>query len=275
MAASRDKRSRDKTNPPPPRLIEVEVDEVETNEADVESGAEIGLSLTELSETYAALLGQGDDPYQPAPEATDELGRSIAETADEPTSELHEPTAGSYRSEEPQEITPRAILEAMLFVGHPENQALESSLVASLMRGVSTQEVDELIEELNAEYAAAGAPYIIESFGAGYRMVLREPFGPLADRFLGRVREAKLTQGAVDVLAVVAYNQPITRDEVDRLRGRASGAILAQLIRRDLLKLERRDGERRQIYYSTTPRFLELFGLETLDDLPRSQDLDR
>jgi len=256
-------------------MVEVETVEVETGDTASEPADEFGLSLTELSETYAALLGQGDDPYQPAPEPTDELGRSLAEIADEPAVEPSSPVEPAVRREEPQEITPKAILEAMLFVGHPENQALESSHVASLMRGVSPQEVDELIAELNAEYAALDAPYFIESFGAGYRMVLREQFGTLADRFLGRVREAKLTQGAVDVLAIVAYNQPITREEVDRLRNRSSGAILSQLVRRDLLKLERREGERRQIFYSTTERFLDLFGLDSLDDLPRSHDLDR
>ena len=71
------------------------------------------------------------------------------------------------------EISPRTILEAMLFVGHPANEPLTAKQVASLMRGVLPREIDELVRELNDAYAAEGTPYRIESDGAGYRLTLR------------------------------------------------------------------------------------------------------
>jgi segregation and condensation protein B len=77
------------------------------------------------------------------------------------------------------------------------------------------------------------------------------------------------------VLAVVAYNEPLTTDEVNRLRGTASGAILSQLVRRELLRVDRPDEQPRTPRYSTTERFLKLFGVKSLAELPRSVDLDR
>ncbi len=170
------------------------------------------------------------------------------------------------------EVSPRTILEAMLFVGHPENQPLTSEQVASLMRGVRAQEIDELVVELNRSYDEEGCPYRIESVGAGYQLVLRDEFHSLRDVFYGRVKAAKLSQAAVDVLAIVAYKQPLTREEMDALRGRPSGSLLAQLVRRQLLRVERPHDKPRTPRFWTTDRFLQLFGLESLRDLPSTPD---
>jgi len=143
------------------------------------------------------------------------------------------------------------------------------------MRGVQPTEVDDLVHELNAAYASLGAPYRIESIGPGYVMALQAEFGPLRDTFHGRIREARLSQAAIDVLAIIAYHQPVAADEIDRLRGKPSGAILSQLVRRDLLSMERPAGKKIKPQYRTTSRFLELFGLNNLGELPRSHDLDR
>ena len=238
---------------------------------------EIGLSLDELSETFASLF-VGDDPYQPAPLADAVAGNdlaALAEFAAEATADeaAEEPIAAA--AEECCPVSPLTILEAMLFVGHPGNEPLTSSHVSSLMRGVSPSEVDEAVRELNEEYSTDGSPYLIESVGPGYRLSLRPEFGSLRERFLGRVREARLSQPAIDVLAVVAYNQPLSREQLDKLRGKPSGSLLSLLVRRDLLKVERAADGSKQLSYVTTDRFLDLFGLESLKDLPHSQEPDR
>jgi segregation and condensation protein B len=156
----------------------------------------------------------------------------------------------------------------MLFVGNRDSSPLPPAKAAELMRGVEPGEIAGLVDELNARYDAAGCAYQIVSEGAGYRLTLRAEHHPLREKFYGRVREAKLSQSAVDVLAVVAYQQPLTGEQVGRLRGRPSGHILAQLVHRQLLRIER-EGPRRTARYYTTERFLELFGLASLDDLPR------
>jgi segregation and condensation protein B len=240
-----------------------------------------GLSLEKLSESFARLLGQGDEPY--GSEDGGEEGTGDNPDVDDPPGAIPaDLVPGKDRCDDGSveehdsacPVTPRSILEAMLFVGHPENEPLASQQIAGLMRGVRAAEVDELVGELNQAYAAEGCPYYIESMAAGYRMTLRPAYASLRAKFYRKTRQAKLSQSAIDVLAIIAYRQPMTRDQVNKLRGRPTGSILAQLVRRQLLKIVRRDDPRHTAEYSTTDRFLELFSLESLADLPRGQELD-
>lgn len=223
---------------------------------------EQGISLDELSRAYAQLMGKGEDPYDPPQES--------APAGDAPGFELEVPSS----EEDAGDLSPRSIVEAILFVGHPGNEPISSERMAGLMRGVPPREIDELIRELNEAYVQGGHPYQIASVGSGYRMELREEFQPLRNVFYGRVREARLSQAAVDVLAVVAYQPGLTRPEIDQVRGRPSGGILGQLVRRRLLRISRPDQKPRQPRYYTTERFLELFALTNLEELPRSQEID-
>lgn len=190
-----------------------------------------------------------------------------------PTSSL-EPQAPEPLAD-PVEITPRSILEALLFVGDPQNRPIQPEMAASLMRNVRPDEIPELVRQLNAEYQKAGCPYHIVWEGGGYRMELRKPFWHLRHRLYARLRETKLSQAAVDVLAIVAYQQPITAEQVQQLRGKPSGHILSQLVQRQLLRTERAQDGSRKAYYYTTERFLALFGLESLDELPQTEDIEK
>jgi segregation and condensation protein B len=179
----------------------------------------------------------------------------------------------AIHQDEGENVTPASIIEALLFVGHPQDQPLTNRQMASYLRDISPQEVDALIEQLNDQYAKQKAAYRIVSVGAGYRMALHGEFAGLRASFYGRVREARLSQAAVDLLAIVAYHQPISRDEIDRLRDQASGGTLTQLVRRQLLAVSHTTERPRTKIYRTTDRFLDLFGLESLEDLPSHEDL--
>jgi len=249
-----------------------------SNRDRTESPEELGLeteeqtlSLQRLSEAYAELLSP--DAVATASERPEEEEEAVQDEED---------ADQEYDYEEEEEwttlevdVSPRTILEAMLFVGNPNNSPLTVERVTSRLRGVGSDEVAELVRDMNAAYEAEGRPYGIVSSGVGYRMVLKDKFAPVRDRFFGRVREARLSQAAIDVLALVAYNQPVTRDRVDKLRDKPSGAILTQLVRRQLLRIERTEDKPRTVHYYTTERFLELFGLGDLKDLPQTQELDR
>lgn len=175
-------------------------------------------------------------------------------------------------------VTPRTILEAMLFVGNPGNTPIRAETLSNLMRGVSVREVHELVEELNQHYDEEGCPWVIQWFEAeqGYFLQLREAYFPLRENFYGKIRQARLSQAAIDVLALVAYEQPVTADEISEFRNAPSGQILAQLARRQLISAQKiRRGTQFVTAYRTTERFLKLFELESLSDLPQSEDLDR
>src|SRR5262249_2986752 len=127
----------------------------------------------------------------------------------------------------------------------------------------------------NTQYTAHGCPYTIISDGPGYRLILRPEFNSLRERMLGRARAARLSPAAVEILALIAYNEPLTSSEVSQQRGTPSGHILRQLVRRRLLRLEKVGAKSGPAKYFTTPRFLEVFHLNSLTDLPRSDDLSR
>ena len=232
-----------------------------------------GPPLEQLGAALSERLTQGDDPYAPLsaaepPEAATpgELAAALVANA------INEPAAPDPACE----ITPRTIFEAMLFVGSPDNQPLTSRQVAELMRGVRPAEIDELVGKLNADYEARNCPYRIVSEGTGYRLALADEFAALREQLYGKGRLARLSRAAVEVLAAVAYRPGITADEIHRLRGVPSGPILLQLVRRQLVRPERsREVSSRIVRYHTTERFLKLFGLATLDELPREGELDK
>jgi segregation and condensation protein B len=235
------------------------------------------MSLDQLSQAFAAMLGQADNlSTAPLVVAGDPiLAPEAADTAQQLGAHGPAASAADAAADDSFPINPRTILEAMLFVGRPDNAPLTSEQMAGLMRGVSAAEIDGYVRDLNTQYTAHGCAYTIISDGPGYRLVLRPELGPLRERMLGRARAARLSPAAVEVLALVAYNEPLTAAEVARLRGTPSGHILRQLVRRRLLRLERGDAKPSQTKYFTTRRFLDLFRLHTLEDLPRSDDLAR
>jgi len=235
--------------------------------------ADTGLSLDQLSQAWQLLLNHGDDPYSVP---TDDVADPLLAAANAPlASEQHAALKPTEVEDDQCEISPRTILEAMLFVGLPDNQPLNSERIAGMMRGVTAAEIDEHVRDLNATYAAANCPYYIESLAAGYRFSLRSEYDRFREALYGRIRPARLSPAAVDVLAIAAYQQPITAEQIERQRGTASTAILSQLVRRELLAITRDPARPRVPLYSTTDRFLRLFGLESLEDLPKGLELER
>ena len=116
--------------------------------------------------------------------------------------------------------------------------------------------------------------FSIQPAGDGYQLELRSELEYVQDRFYGKIRHAKLSQLAVDVLAIVAYHQPTTRDEVDKLlnQSQPTSRVLNQLVRRDLLARQTTGDKPKRKEYVTTDRFLELFQLSDISDLPRSEE---
>lgn len=166
-------------------------------------------------------------------------------------------------------VNPKTILEALLFVGLPES-SISNRLAASLIRGVSPDEIDQLVDQLNQSYEVDHSPFRIGRDADGLRLTLVDELDPIRQRVLGPIRESRLGSAAIEVLAVVAYHQPVTTDDVDRLRNRHSGPVLNLLVRRELLKVERDPENRRVRRFRTAPRFLELFGLDSIEDLPQA-----
>lgn len=170
-----------------------------------------------------------------------------------------------------ESVVPSRIIEACLFVGgHPWT----AKKLAGVLEGNTDQgNIDLLIDELNLEYSAQGRPYEIRLGDGGYRLTLRPEFESIRSRVYGvGPRDVKLSQDVLEVLALVAYQQPITAAEVEAAKPNSAN-LLRQLLRRELIALNRIDETRKGVEYHTTPRFLQLFGLGQLSELPRPEDL--
>ena len=230
--------------------------------------------------------------YQQALESLDTLEATVADSVGEPqlSSEdepLTEATAGlpsavapapdaaqSFFSSTPMEsqaptVTSRQVLEALLFVG---GKTLPSRQLADVLSGsTSSEDVLRLIDELNEIYDSESRPYRIELEEGGYRMQLRSEFEKIRHRVYGvGPREVKLGQDVLEILSFIAYSQPVSQDELDALGREGTSAIVRQLLRRELIQLKR--GDQTEVCYETTPRFLEVFGLRSMQDLPLPGD---
>lgn len=162
------------------------------------------------------------------------------------------------------------LIEAMLFVGgHP----LPASTACTAIRGLTEERFNSAIDSLNRLYRGQQRPYTIQLRGEGYILSVLPAHNGLRERLFGGPRESRLGQPALDVLSVVAYRQPVEKAEIDAIRGTDSGGILRNLVRLGLVVVQHRaEANTRAVRYGTTPRFLQVFGLASLDELPRLGD---
>jgi segregation and condensation protein B len=208
------------------------------------------------------------------PTTPEDLQRSYAQLMHEAGWTEEVPEAATVAVEPAEPKTPPApirIVEALLFVG---GEPLTAQRAGEIIRGLSSDQFTEAVDSLSQLYRRQNRPYIIQRKAEGYVLVVRPKYRGLIDKLYGGMREARLSTQAIDVLALVAYRQPATKAEIDSLRGGESGPLLRQLVRRGLIQVVyRADADRREVSYGTTPRFLEMFELQSLDDLPKTQEL--
>ncbi len=134
--------------------------------------------------------------------------------------------------------------------------------------------VDEAVVALNDSYEKTGRSFRVERVAGGYRLMTCPEHAGVVAALRGSSNDGKLTRSAVETLAIVAYRQPVTRAEVEAIRGVSSGEMLRSLLEKRLVDIAGRAEEPgRPILYGTTKFFLESFGLASLRDLPRPEEL--
>ncbi len=164
-----------------------------------------------------------------------------------------------------------SLLEAYLFAAAEPVRPPETA--KSL--GVEAAEVEEALEDISNAYARRGGGLHIVRLAGGYQMATRPALSEDIARLLAAPGgKARLSRPALETLAIIAYQQPVTQAEVEAVRGVSVDGVLKTLTERGLVKEEgRRAVPGRPILYATTPDFLHYFGLDTLDDLPPLEDI--
>ena len=166
-----------------------------------------------------------------------------------------------------------ARVEAVLFLAREPLTSRKIGQLAALADGTAARTA---VRQLNRLYDEGGSPFRAEELAGGFQLLTRPMFGPWLRRLLHTPVETRLSPPALETLAVVAYRQPVLRADIEAIRGVQCGDILRQLMDRDLVRIvSRADDLGRPLLYGTTKRFLQIFGLRHLDELPRADALRR
>ena len=195
-----------------------------------------------------------------------------------PTSEQTEAFPGGEKADERR--LDRAV-EALIFAAdEPVAPARLAEVFAEITGGsksdaANAEAVAAAVERINAAYEDDGRPFRIEEWGVGYQMATREEWAPFVKTLLAGPRRQSLSRSLSETLAVVAYRQPVTRPEVDFIRGVSADYALRKLMELELVDVKgRSDSLGRPLLYGTTEHFLEEFGLADLDDLPTLREVE-
>ncbi len=170
------------------------------------------------------------------------------------------------------------VVESLIFSSPeplPSNRIAEIVEEADPQVEMTGERVTKLVDKLNSRYDENGMAFHIVKTGGGYTFATRDRFHQWLSVFQHENAYRKLSQSAIETLAIVAYKQPITKPEVDDIRGVNSGYILRQLLEKVLIKVSgRADAPGRPLVYKTTKHFLKHFGINSVDELPKPREID-
>ena len=160
---------------------------------------------------------------------------------------------------------PTDVVEALLFAS---DTPLEAERIREVLELESVEAARELVEALRARYGDRGLQIV--EVGGGYRMITRPELAPWLVRLARARTKSRLSRPALETLAIVAYKQPVSRPEMDAIRGVNSEAVLENLLERRLIRIAgRKEAPGRPYLFETTREFLVAFGLRDLSDLPK------
>ncbi len=164
----------------------------------------------------------------------------------------------------------KQIVENLLFI---TDRPLKPSRIAEVVETVNAKRVLEIIQELAQEYINTGRAIRILEIGGGYQMSTKPEYGRWVRRLYNEKMTTRLSNAALETLAIIAYKQPVTRAEMEMIRGVDVAAPLDRLLERGLVRvLGKRDTIGRPMVYGTTDEFLRLFGLNKISELPDLQE---
>ncbi|MBN2030003.1 SMC-Scp complex subunit ScpB [bacterium] len=166
----------------------------------------------------------------------------------------------------------KQVVEALIFAS---DVPLTDKQIKEYLDGVSLSEIRKVVDGLNLEYGKTNRAFQIIRVAGGYQMVTRETYSQWVKKLYQKRSRSKLSQAALETLAVVAFKQPVARSEIVAIRGVNCDAVLKTLLERKLVTIAgRSDGPGRPLIYTTTKEFLRYFGVNDLSDLPKLKEIE-
>jgi len=174
-------------------------------------------------------------------------------------------------SDEPDQITSAQVIEAILFAG---DEPITGKKLAEMVGTGGISQIKQHIEQLNEKYQRMNCAFRIEAIAGGYQMLTLSKFNIWLRKLVKVRQETKLTPAALETLAIIAYKQPIIRVDVEAIRGVGCGEMIRQLCEKGMVKIVgRAEVLGRPLLYGTTRKFLEVFGINSLKELPQAEQL--
>ena len=176
------------------------------------------------------------------------------------------------QTSEDGELTMESVVEAVLFAS---DESLTAARLADIF-GTSVKRLREHIKNLNDKYQANNNAFRIEQIAGGYQMLTLSDYNAWLKKLLRARSDTKLSPAALETLAIIAYKQPVIRADVEAIRGVQVGEVIRNLMYKGLVKIVgRAEVLGRPMLYGTTRKFLEVFGLNSLKDLPKVEELKK
>jgi len=186
--------------------------------------------------------------------------------------EENEQVTNDERRVTSDELTVESVVEAVLFAS---DEPLSEARLADIVE-TGVRQIRQHIKNLNDKYQANNNAFRIEQIAGGYQMLTLSPYNHWLKRLLRVRSDSKLSPAALETLAIIAYKQPVIRADIEAIRGVAAGEIIRALCYKGLVKIVgRAEVLGRPMLYGTTRKFLEIFGLNSLKDLPKIEELKK
>lgn len=166
----------------------------------------------------------------------------------------------------------KQIVEGLIFAS---DVPISENKIASIVEELTPKQVSGIIEELNAEYSKNSRAVFITRIAGGFQLNTREDLSPwIKQLYKGRMRP-RLSQASLESLAIVAFRQPVSRVEIDAIRGVNSGGVIKNLLERNLISIAgRADGPGKPLIYGTTREFLRYIGINDISELPKPREIE-
>ena len=223
----------------------------------------------EASEASDEKLEQENPVVEQLAESTDTEPQDRQPETTEPTAEEKSQNQQPDPSFEP---TVESVVEAVLFAS---DESLSPARLTEIS-GTSAKQLRQHIDNLNEKYKANNNAFRIEQIAGGYQMQTLPGYNHWLKKLIRAREEGSLSQPALETLAIIAYKQPIIRADIEAIRGVAAGEMIRNLMYKGLVKITgRAEVLGRPMLYGTTKKFLEVFGLNSLKDLPKAEELKK
>jgi len=222
-----------------------------------------------MTQEQDAITNNDNNQQQPQVENGDETPQPQEAVIEQPQEQPESPVPQAQPGFEP---TVESVVEAVLFAS---DEPLSAPRLADIV-GTNVKQLRKHIDELNEKYKTNNNAFRVEQIAGGFQLLTLNGYNHWLKKLVRARDEGTLSQAALETLAIIAYKQPIIRADIEAIRGVAAGDMIRNLMYKGLVKIVgRAEVVGRPMLYGTTKKFLEIFGLNSLNDLPKAEELKK